>query len=192
MPTEIQTEITQLLGRVEAGDDSARDQLLVAAYDELHAQAERLMQGERREHTLQPTALVHEAALRMLDAASLARIQNRKHFYWAMSRAMRQVLVDHARARGAQRRGGEYKRVPLDYALKQLEETGEVDLIALDDVLTRLDALNARMHNIVMLRFFGGLEVSEVAQQLDVSESTVKKDWQFARAWLKTQLAETD
>ena len=190
MPTNTVGEITQLLERVEAGHDSARGALVAAAYEELRAQAGRLMHGERREHTLQPTALVHEAAIRILDDTSLGRARSRGLFFWAMARAMRQVLVDHARARRAEKRGGDAPKAALDVTLAAMERGGSLDLLALDEALVRLAAFDERKHDVVMLRFFGGLELDNVAEQLDVSKSTVKRDWQFARAWLRTQLAE--
>lgn len=190
MPTQIQGQITELLARVDAGDSAARDELVVAAYDELRAQAARLMRAERAEHTLQPTALVHEAALRLLDDSGLGRARTRGYFYWAMARAMRQVLVDHARARRAQRRGGDVQKLPLDITLAQVESALDVDLLALDEALQKLAALDPRKHDTVVLRFFGGLELTEIAKQQGVSLSTVNKDWAFARAWLRDQLRE--
>ena len=192
MPTNTQGEITRLLGRIDAGDAAAKEELVAVAYDELRGQAGRLMRNERPEHTLQPTALVHEAAIKLLNESNLGGAESRGLFFWAMARAMRQVLVEHARARKAQRRGGDARRVPLDFTLAQVEAAAAVDLLALDEVLVQLAALDERKYNVVMLRFFGGMELAEIAEHLGVSLSTVNKDWQFARAWLRTRLEVRD
>ena len=162
-----------------------------AAYDELRRLAGGMMRRERGDHTLQATALVNEAALRMLGQNALATSGNRAYFFGAMATAMRRVLVDHARARSARRRGGgDYQRHGLDYAVEEIELDAQVDLVALNDALDRLEALSERQSRIVTLRFFGGMSVPEIAEHLDVSVSTVEKDWRLARVWLHRQLNE--
>jgi RNA polymerase sigma factor (TIGR02999 family) len=147
-----------------------------------------MMRRERDGHTLQPTSLVHEAALRMIDEDALGRIPNRSYLFRAMATCMRRILIDHARAKGAQRRGGDRRREEWDGALEVAAMNAPVDLLALDEALERLGALDARQAAIVELRFFGGFEMQEIAEQLGVSLSTVEKDWRIARAWLRSQL----
>lgn len=181
-------EVTRLLRELETGGDAARERLFELAYEELRALAAGLMRSERPEHTLQPTALVHEAAARLLDAQALKSAPNRAYFFGAMARAMRRVLVDHARRRSAARRGGDSLRVPLDDTIEQLEATHAVDLVSLDEALETLGELHSRQAEVVMLRFFAGFTMSEIAQQLEVSVSTVEADWRLARAWLHSRL----
>jgi RNA polymerase sigma factor (TIGR02999 family) len=190
MTSDPQGEVTRLLGEIEAGNASAQERLLEVAYGELRALAGGLMRQERAGHTLQPTALVHEAAVRLLGEGALARVQGRRHFFGAMATAMRRVLVDHARARRADRRGGGRPALPLDEALDQLEQSQRIDLLGLDDALRELAARNPRQAEVVVLRFFGGLEMDEIAGHLGVSLSTVEKDWRVARAWLRSVLAD--
>ncbi len=162
-----------------------------AAYEELRRLAGGMMRRERGNHTLQATALVNEAALRMLGQNVLATSGDRAYFFGAMATAMRRVLVDHARARNARRRGGgECQRQGLDYAVEAIESEALVDLVALNDALDQLEAMSERQNRIVTLRFFGGMSVPEIAEHLDVSVSTVEKDWRLARAWLHRQLGD--
>lgn len=183
-------DVTALLARIDRGDAAARDDLMGLVYGEFRAIAGNLMRQERAAHTLQPTALVHEAALRLLDGESVRRMKGRGYLFAAMTRAMRRILVDHARARAAACRGGNYQRVPLDTVVDAVENTGRVELVALDEALERLSELNARQAEVVTMRFFGGFEMAEIADTLEVSLSTVEKDWRLARAWLKTQMTE--
>jgi RNA polymerase sigma factor (TIGR02999 family) len=160
-----------------------------AAYDELRRLAGGMMRRERADHTLQATALVNEAALRLLGQDALAGAGDRAYFFGTMATAMRRVLVDHARARNAQRRGGgAYQRQGLDYAVEAIEEEAQIDLVALDEALTELTTLSERQSQIVTLRVFGGMSVPEVADHINVSVSTVEKEWRLARAWLQRQL----
>ena len=176
--------VTRLLADARAGDDAALDALMRAVYAELHAIARHHMRGERAGHTLQPTALVNEALLRLLGGEPVA-FEDRRHFLRSASRVMRRVLVDHARARNAAKRQGG-RRVTLS---DDLGAPGPgVDLLVLDDALERLARAEPRWAQIVELRFLLGLEVEEVAAVLSVSESTVKRDWRFARAWLEREL----
>ncbi len=178
--------VTRILESRRHGDPAAYDQLLPLLYAELRAIAERHMQRERAEHTLQPTALVHEAFLR-LTAGFTIGFADRAHFLRAASVAMRRVLVDHARARNAAKRG-DALCVTLDEALVAAPDRS-VDMLVLDDALTRLAAAEPRWAEVVELRFFAGLEVPEVAEALGTSTATVKRDWRFARAWLGRELS---
>jgi RNA polymerase sigma factor (TIGR02999 family) len=190
MEADPKGEVTRLLGEVAGGNDEAKEQLIAVVYDELRALAGGFMRRERAGHTLEPTALVHEALVRLLDEPALKEGRNRAYFFGAMAQAMRRVLVEHARARGAQRRGGDLQRVGLDHAVEHVEKNHNVNLLSLDDALEELRALDPRQAEIVVLRFFGGFEMTEIAGQLDVSLSTVEKDWRMARAWLRQQLGE--
>jgi RNA polymerase sigma factor (TIGR02999 family) len=174
------------MGPVPQGDAAAElEQLLQVVYDELHTIAGRHLRRERPGHTLQPTALVHEAYLRLVGGNGLSAV-DRVHFLRAASRAMRQALVDHARARGAVKRGGGLA-VTLDEAIAG-HEAPIIDMLALDDALTRLGAAEPRWAQVVELKFFSGLDVPDIAHALGVSAATVKRDWQFARAWLAREL----
>jgi RNA polymerase sigma factor (TIGR02999 family) len=183
-PSAPQT-VTQLLEDARSGDRAALDRLLPVVYAELHRIAESHMRGERPDHTLQPTALVHEAFLRLVGSAPVS-YHDRTHFLSAASRAMRHVLVDHARMRQAAKRGPALN-VTLDEALVGAQPEG-VDMLALDDALTRLAGADPRAAQVVELRFFGGLGIAEVAAALDASPATVKRDWQFAKGWLAREL----
>ncbi len=191
MHSEPGNDVTQLLKAIDSGDDAAKEKLIELAYDELRALAASLMRSERAAHTLQPTALVHEAALKFFRADALRDMRGRAHFFGSMALAMRRILVDHARRSGALRRGGDQKRVPLDVVVDNLERAGRFRLIDLDEKLEQLQQMNRRQSDVVTLRFFGGLEMTEIAEQLDVSLSTVEKDWRVAKAWLRGQLVES-
>jgi RNA polymerase sigma factor (TIGR02999 family) len=190
MSDNVREEVTRLLGEIAAGNENAKEQLLEAVYGELHGLAASMMRRERPDHTLQPTALVNEAVLRLLESDAQLAGKDRAYFFGAMATAMRRVLVDHARAHRTQRRGGGHERQPLDQAVELVEAGRGVDLIALDDALNRLQALNSRQCEVVVLRFFGGLSVPEIAQHLGMGVSTVEKDWRLARAWLQRQIGE--
>jgi RNA polymerase sigma factor (TIGR02999 family) len=187
MSTEQRADLTAILGEVRDGREDAQERLVRVIYDELRRIAGGLMRLERPGHTLQPTALVHEALLRLLDGDALADVPNRRYLFSAAAQAMRQVLVDHARRRHAAKRLGERIRLPLDEALVAFEEQG-LDVVALHDALDQLARSNPRQAQVVTLRFFGGLSVPEVAEVLEVSATTVEGDWRFARAWLHGRL----
>jgi RNA polymerase sigma factor (TIGR02999 family) len=187
MGTDRRDDLTTLLDAIRDGRAGATDQLVGAIYAELRRIAGGLMRHERPSHTLQPSALVHEALLRLLDGDTLAELPDRRHLFAAASRAMRQILVDHARRRRADKRQGGRIRVPLDEALATIEEQG-LDVVTLHDALDRLAREHPRPAQVVDLRFFGGLTVPEVAALLGVSDTTIESDWRFARAWLKGQL----
>ena len=190
MPDGDPPDASGLLDRASAGDEGAAGRLLELVYEQLRALAASYLRGERAGHTLQPTALVHEAFLR-LQAGSPVRYQNHTHFFAVAARAMRQVLVDHARRRAAAKRGGDPERVTLDDGL-QLggdAESRVIDVLALDEALERLGKLDERQARVVELRFFGGLTIDEAARVLEVSTDTVEDDWAMARAWLKRTLS---
>jgi RNA polymerase sigma factor (TIGR02999 family) len=184
-PSAPQT-ITQLLGQVSDGDAQAFDQLLPLVYAELRHIAERHMSRERPDHTLQPTALVNEAFLKLVSGSPMA-FADRTHFLRTASSAMRRVLVDYGRKRHAAKRGDGGVNVTLDAALVGAQGNA-LDILALDDALTRLAEADARCAQVVELRFFGGLSIPEVAEALGTSIATVKRDWQFARGWLATEI----
>ena len=179
-------DITGLLHRFQAGDDDARNQLIETVYDELKQIAGRYMRRERGDHTLQTTALVNEAYLKLTHARGGAW-QDRAHFFAVASRIMRQILVDHARQHVAGKRGGGVELLPLNEAVAfSPEESGQI--VHLDDALTRLASEDERVSQIVELRFFGGLSVEETAEVLKVAKRTVEREWSFGRAWLRTEL----
>jgi RNA polymerase sigma factor (TIGR02999 family) len=168
------------------GDKAAFDQLVPLVHDELHRIARRCMAGERAGHSLQATALVNEAYVRLVDVQRV-RWQDRAHFLAMAARMMRRVLVDIARAKGYQKRGGGAVRVTFDELALARAEPGH-DLVALDDALQALALVDERKSKVIELRFFGGLTVEETAEALGMSEDTVMRDWKFARAWLLREL----
>ena len=190
MGTEPRGDLTAILNEARAGDTEARERLVRAIYAELRRTAGGLMRHERPGHTLQTTALVHEALLRLLDGDALADVPTRRYLFAAAAQAMRQVLVDHARRRHARKRHGNRVRVPLDQVLAGFDEQG-LDVVALHEALERLAEDHPRPAQVVDLRFFGGLSVPEVAEALAVSDTTIESDWRFARAWLKGRLGGT-
>lgn len=183
-------EVTSLLNDINAGDDSALVRLVGILYDELHALAARQMRRERWDHTLQATALVNEAYMRLLGDRNI-QLRDRAHFFGAAAEVMRRILVDHARKKLADKRGGGKAHAVLDDAIVWREDRSE-DMIAIDDALTRLASLDPEKSRIVELRFFAGLSVEEIAAVLDVSTRTVKRKWQFAKAWLYREISGQD
>ena len=184
-------DVTRLLARASAGDTGARATLFDVLYRELRRLAEAAMRAERSNHTLQPTALVHEAFLRL--ASDQGRFENRAHFLGVAAGAMRRVLVDHARGRNAQKRGRGATLVTVDDLDELPQPASEaVDLVVLDDALSRLSVLDSRQGQIVELRFFGGLSVGETAAVVGISERTVKREWQLSRAWLRREMVRID
>ena len=179
-------EVTLLLRKLSAGDCEAATQVTRLIYGELRRLATHYMRRERPDHTLQVTALVHESYMRLVDQRQ-ANWQNRRHFYGAAAQAMRRVLVDYARARQAEKRGGDSAHVSLDAALAFSAEQSD-ELVRLDEALGRLAEIDPRQSRIVELRFFTGLSVEETAEVIGVSPKTVKRDWSVARAWLHREL----
>jgi RNA polymerase sigma-70 factor (ECF subfamily) len=179
--------ITELLNKTSQGDRDAQGLLLDAVYQELHSLAASYMRREHRpDHTLQPTALVNEAYLRLIGERDLSW-KSRAHFYVTAAQTMRRILIDHARNHRASKRGGERNRVELTDSLIAVDEQAS-ELVAIDQALERLFALDPRQGRVVELRFFGGLSVDETAKVMEISEKTVKRDWALARAWFENQL----
>ena len=179
-------DVSRLLARWKAGDEAALQELVPIVHDELRRLARRQMAGERPGRTLQPTALVNEAYLRLADLRQM-QWQDRAHFFAMAARLMRRILVDAARTRGYQKRGGGAQRVSFTQALA-VAEVPSTDVVKLDDALEALAQIDARKSRVVELRFFGGLSVDETAEVLQVSRETVKRDWTFAKLWLLRQL----
>jgi len=184
-PTE---GITQLLVRWGGGDQRALEELMPLVYDELHRLARSYLRRERRDHTLQPTALVHEAYLRLVDQRGAAW-NSRSQFFGIAARMMRRILVDHARLHAAAKRGDGAYKLSLDKADQQVSQQA-VDLLALDEALDRLAAFSPQQSRIVELRYFGGLTIEETAAVVGVSHATVEREWGVARAWLRRELSQ--
>lgn len=180
-------DITELLLALRAGNPAAEAKLIPAVYEQLHRLANHYMRQERPDHTLQPTALVNEAYLR-LTAQPIIDWKDRAHFFGVAARVMRQIVIEYARAHGAKKRGAFIQKVFLDEALEFSPERSR-ELIALDEALKNLEQLSPRQSRVVELRFFGGLSVEETAEVLGTSPRTVKRDWNVARAWLYGELA---
>jgi len=185
MPDE---EVTRLLQALNSGQQDARDLLVRRVYGELRRLAGALMRSERANHTLQPTALVHEAYLRLLVGE--ANWQNRAHFFGAAAQAMRRVLVEHARKKNAEKRGRKAEHDTLDEH-KAWVPGDQLDILVLDEALTALSGVDPRLTRVVELRYFAGLDVEETAELLNVSPATVKRDWNYAKAWLYDHMSRT-
>lgn len=179
-------DTTELLAQLTGDDSSVLDALTPRIYDELHALAHRQLRRERSNHTLNTTALVHEAYLKLVDQ-NRASLQNRVHFFAIASLAIRRILINYANKRSAQKRGGDLIRTTFDEG--QIVREGKTEeLLALDEALQRLEGMNERQSLVVTYRFFGGLTHQEIAEVLDVSVPTVRRDWRLARAWLSRQM----
>lgn len=182
------SRVSILLQEVAAGNDGVSNELVALIYDDLHAMAEGQLRRERADHSLQPTELVSEAYLRLIDGAPA--FENRAHFFGAAATAMRRILVDHARRRAAEKRGGDQVRVTFEeLAVPAVEPS--VDVVALDDALTALEEEEPRLARVVELRYFVGFSIDETAEMLGVSTATVKRDWTYARAWLMDRMQES-
>jgi len=179
-------QITERLIAWNSGDAAAADDVMRAVYQELHRMADRYLRSERVGHTLQPTALVHEAYLRLVDQTQVSW-QNRAHFFGVAAQMMRRILVDHARTKQRDKRGGHATRVPLEDAM-ELTVGKAADLVALDAALESLSLFDPRKGRVIELRFFGGLSVEETAEVLQVSPQTVMRDWKLAKAWLYSEI----
>jgi RNA polymerase sigma factor (TIGR02999 family) len=186
MATPTPEHVTQLLLSWSDGDQSALDELTPLVYDELHRLARGYLRRERRGHTLQTSALVNEAFLRLIDQR--VNWRNRAHFIGIAAQLMRRILVDYARGHQSDKRGSGEPRLALDEALDEAEAQ-DADLIALDEALSSLSALDPRQSQIIELRFFGGLTIEETAEVLGVAHSTVENEWSLARAWLRRELS---
>jgi RNA polymerase sigma factor (TIGR02999 family) len=180
-------DITKLLLEWSGGEQSALERLIPLVYDELHRLAKRHMSHERAGHPLQTTALVNEAYLRLIETNQMGW-QNRAHFFAVSAQLMRRILVDFARSRSRVKRGANARRVSLDQAL-EISQEREADLVALDDALSALAAIDSRKSQVVEMRFFGGLSVEETAEVLKVSPETVMRDWKFAKSWLLREMS---
>lgn len=180
-------EVTQLLRAWMRGEDGAKEELYQMVYDELRRQAHRYMSRENSGHTLQTTALVNEAYLKLADVNNL-NWQDRAHFFAVSANVMRRILVDHARASRAERRGGDAQQVGLEDII-EIPQAPSKDVLALNDALDRLAKVDGRKSSVVELRYFGGLSVEETAEVLKVSADTVMRDWRLAKAWLLRELS---
>jgi RNA polymerase sigma factor (TIGR02999 family) len=183
-------DVTQLLVAWSNGEQDALEKLIPLVYNELHRLAHRYMDRERREHTLQSTALVHEAYERLIDLKGVSW-QNRAHFFAVSAQLMRRILVDYARSRRFSKRGGEWRQVPLNEAVAVFRDR-RTDIVALDDALRALAGIDPRKSRVVEIRFFGGLSIKETAEVLNVSQETVLRDWRLAKVWLLRQLSQGD
>ncbi len=183
-------ELTRLLEAVSEGNRSAVDQLLPVVYHELRALAQRRLAAERSDHTLQATALVHEAYMKLIDQREV-QWQNRAHFFGVAALAMRRILVNHAKSKGRIKRGGKGAKMELTEAAAVSAEP-DLDIIALDEAMKKLASMDERSARVVELRFFGGMSVEETAEVLGVAPATVKRDWTLARAWLLREIQKGD
>lgn len=190
MNTQHSNQVTKLLHDWSKGNKAALDQLMPVVYGELRRLANSYLRGERSDHTLQATALIHEAYIRLIDQQT-PQWESRAHFFGVAARLMRQILVDHARSRAAARRGGDQQRISLDDALLFSEDQA-AELVAFDEALSRLAALDERKSRIIEMRSFGGLSVEETAEALGVSIPTIKRDFRLAKAWLRRELQMQD
>lgn len=185
----IQKPITQILNDLKNGQRDSLDELLPIVYDELHRLAKSHLSRERGDHTLQPTALVHEAYLRLIGQAEV-EWQNRAHFFGIAARLMREILIEYARMKNRKKRGGEFKtQIALDDVVSFNNQT-QLDVIAVDEALTKLENLDERQARVVEMKFFGGLKIEEIAEVLDISPATVKREWSSAKLFLYKLLSD--
>jgi RNA polymerase sigma factor (TIGR02999 family) len=185
--TEAEKSITQILSEIKNGNQIALDELLPLVYDELRRLANSYLRNERSNHTLQPTALVHEAYLRLLGQKEI-EWQNRAHFFGVSARLMREILIEYARGRNRQKRGGEFRtQIVLDDAISFSNQT-QLDVVAVDDALSKLEKLDERQARIVEMKFFGGLTIEEIGEVLSISPATVKREWSTAKLLLYKML----
>ena len=190
MQTPQSNEVTQLLLDWSRGNGAALDELMPLVYQELRKLAGGYLRSERPDHTLQPTALIHEAYLRMIGK-EMPEWQSRAHFFGVAARLMRQILVEHARTRHAAKRGGDQQKISLDDAPQVFAQSDAAELLALDDALTKLAAFDERRSRILEMRSFGGMSVEETALALGVSDTTVKREMRLAQAWIRRELGQT-
>ncbi|MEM6470741.1 MAG: sigma-70 family RNA polymerase sigma factor [Planctomycetota bacterium] len=181
-------DITRVLRAIEGGDEHATDDLLPLVYQELRRLANQKMRAERSSHTLQPTALVHEVFLRLVGGEEPQSWRGQAHFFSAAAEAMRRILIDSARKRKAEKRGGQFKRAPLDDVDATIDPDDSETLLALDEALDALEREDANLAKLVQLRYFAGMTVDQTAELMGTSPRTVKRNWAFARAWLKRKV----
>jgi len=182
--------ITTLMAQASTGEKQAAEKLLPLVYDQLKQLARKRMANERENHTLQPTALVHEAYMRVVAGTEVSW-KSRAQFFFAAAQAMRRILIDHARAHGNQKRKGGQKRLPANI-LDLVAQDQSAEILALDEALVRLEEVSPVVGQVVRLRFFGGLTIEETAEALGISPRTVKREWTYARAWLSRELSDVD
>ena len=180
-------KITQLLNQWSNGDAEVLDDLMPLVYKELRRQASRYLRRERANHTLQPTALINEAYLKLINQRDV-KWQNRAHFFAIAAQAMRRILVDYAKTRNREKRGGAAENLPLDEAYAIVSKEKSVDLVALDEALNKLAQFDERQAKVVELRYFSGLSIDETAEVLGVSNVTIRRDWNMAKAWLHQEI----
>jgi len=186
--TPERSNITELLHEWSEGRTEALDELLPKVYDELHRRASAYLKHERPGHTLQTTALVHEAYLKLVDQRAVSGWNDRGHFFAVASQAMRRILVDYARQRHREKRGGVDEALPLEEALLAVADEADLDLVALDEALNRLAEIDPDQEKLVELRYFAGLSLDDAASALGVSRATAAREWQTAKAWLRREL----
>lgn len=191
MPKTSSQHLTQMLIQLSEGNAQMVDDILPLIYDELRRLAGSYLRRERSDHTLQPTALVHEAYIKLIDQTQV-KWQNRAHFFGIAANIMRRILVDYARQHKAEKRGGAAEKMPLEEEILIVSEGKSAELLALDEALENLAKIDPQKSKIVELRYFGGLSVEETAEVLGVSEITVKRHWRMAKAWLYGQLSHQD
>ncbi len=181
-------EITLILNEWSRGSKEALNKLMPYVYDELHRQAARYLRQERTGHTLQTSALINEAYLKLIDQKAV-NLESRTHFFAIAANAMRQILIDYARTKHRQKRGGENEKIPLEENLMIASSEKNIDLIALDEALTRLEKIDKRQTQVVELRYFSGLSLEETAEVLQISRATTAREWAMAKAWLYRELS---
>jgi len=182
------SDVTQILQQIESGDPSAAEHLLPLVYDELRKLAAAKMAGERSDHTLEATALVHEVYVRLVDTDRVQHWNSRGHFFGAAAEAMRRILVERARQKGSSKGGGDHRRVHVG-EFRSVDDTSPIDLLALNDALEQLEAADPRRAQLVKLRFFAGLTNEQAADALGVSSSTADNDWAYAKTWLRLRMS---
>lgn len=183
------TDVTRILQRIESGEREASDALLPLVYEELRRLAAAKLAGEMKQNSLQPTLLVHEAYLRLVDQSQSPEWNGRHHFFGAAAEAMRRILVEHARNRNSLKRGGAFDRIDLDQA-EMGADVDQLDLLALDEALGELESLSPEKAQLVKLRFFVGLTIPEASEALGISHATAERHWKFARTWLFARLSD--
>jgi len=191
VPAPLSESVSTLLAQWKGGDEEALRDLVPLVYNELRRLAHRYLQNERADHTLQSTALVHEAYVRLVKQGG-GKFQNRAHFFAICAQLMRQILIEYARTKRAAKRGWGQQTLTLNDEIALVQKSGSLDLVALDSALVELAKLDSQQSRIVELRFFGGLSIEETSQVLGISPATVKRDWSTAKAWLHHELSRTD